>query len=356
MANLRIQLLLALALMLLAPSAHALTANSSAISSFASAAIPANQSYSVQQFPFSGSQDYAVISGSVVYGIFASGVPILEDTPLTAPDELESALSAYYISQGYSSNISFSDIHAGIASVASNREKGEAACRVLLGTDRIPCTDFESCQRACYSVTSFCQPVALGAGRVFINEIWKFENSSRLLTEAYLNESLAYNALSGGVTPAGANAYLGSLVEVNRAATAASKNALFDGYSYCFAPDYALPVITNMELAAQKRYAGAAPFFTLPDDAMQVRQRTNAALANEASQQADSQAAADARAAANSSSAQASNSSSQSDRDAPAPAVSQGATALYIAAGIGLVALLGFAIIFIYLKSKKKGL
>jgi hypothetical protein len=169
-------------------------------------------------------------------------------------------------------------VHAGIASVSDDYQPGEDKCRVLTGTDRTECKDFESCQKACYSVTSFCQPIALGSGRVFIDEIWKFENNSIVLDKAYLGEQVAHSALLDGITHEEAVAYLDSLVTLNRAATQASSSQLYDGYSYCFEPDYSLPVITNMQLYAQKAYAKARPFFEIPQEAQLVRQRTLDAL------------------------------------------------------------------------------
>lgn len=265
-------------LAMLAFPAHALTSNSSALLEFASYAVPSNQSFSIQQFPYKGATGFAVVSEGEVYAHFASGVPILEEQPLTGTAQIGDALSAYYLSQGHSQNLSFSDVHAGLLSVMANYEKGEAKCRILTGADRTACTSFETCQKACYSVTSFCQPIALGTSRVFIDEIWKFENNSIALGEAYLNESVAYRAFADGITQEEAHAYLDALVGVNRAATRASNSPLFDGYSYCFEPDYALPVITNMQLSAQKEYAQSEPFFTFNTTVDKVRAHTLAGI------------------------------------------------------------------------------
>jgi hypothetical protein len=272
-------LLAMLALSALLPaSAFALNENSTAILDFAAQAVPSNQSFAVHPFPYAGTTGFVVLSNGEAYAVFASGVPVLEGQPLTDAANIEGALAAYYSSQGYSPNLTFSDVHAGIESVSDNYQPGEAKCRVLTGTDRTKCIDFESCQRACYSVTSFCQPIALGTGRVFIDEIWKFENSSLGLDKAYLGEQVAHSALPDGITHEEALAYLDSLVTLNRAATQASNSQLYDAYSYCFEPDYALPVITNMQLYAQKAYAKSRPFFTLSQDAQLVRQRTLDAL------------------------------------------------------------------------------
>ena len=310
-------LLSLLALLLFSGAVSALSQNSSAILEFAAFAVPGNQLVSVQPFTIKDSQAFAVASNNEVYGIFVSGLPFIEDRPITAPDEIENALTTYYASQGYSSNISFIDVHEGLMSIMANHEKGEAKCRILTGTDRTACTDFESCQKACYSVTSFCLNIALGSGRVFVNEIWKFENDSRALDAMYLNESTAYSTLLDGITPDEARTYLNTLIGVNRAATTASKSALYDGYSYCFKPDYALPVITNMQLTAQKRYAQSEPFFTLTEKAKLVRSRTLAALEAASDQKKDALAAQAARDAAN---AKKNTSISQNTSAPPVPA------------------------------------
>ncbi len=277
MAHTRIAIAAAFFILLASP-AFALNITTPALLDFAAQAVPADQGFSIAEFPYAGTTGFAVVSNDEVYAIFASGIPLLENQPLTDIHNIEGALADYYLSQGHSPNLTFSDVHAGIASVSDDYEKGEDKCRILTGTDRTECIDFDTCQKACYSVTSFCRPIALGVGRAFINEIWAFENNSILLGTVYLNESVAHAALLDGITQEEAAAYLDSLVAINRAATQASNSALYDAYSYCFEPDYALPVITNMQLYAQKAYAKAKPFFTLAQSAQLVRQRTLDAL------------------------------------------------------------------------------
>ncbi len=346
-----------LSFILLSGAASAITQNSAAILEFASFAVPHGAQFSIQPFPYRGSDCFAVVSGGEIYGIFESGLPLFEDTPLTAPDDIENALTAYYAYQNYSPNITFNDVHAGLLSVMANYHKGEAKCRILTGTDRTACTSFETCQKACYSVTSFCMPIALGTGRAFVNEIWKFENSSKLLGAAYLNESVAYSSLQDGITYGEAKAYLDTLISLNRAATTASKSALYDGYSYCFEPDYALPVITNMQLTAQKRFAQSEPFFTLTEQAMAVRNRTSTALEAMSLQQRDAQAAQAAKdaalAAQKAADAAAQNASTSAQQ--PAAQASQPDSGFPLAlAGAGLLGVIFIVGIYFAFFSKKK--
>ena len=105
----------------------------------------------------------------------------------------------------------FAAVHQGIISISNEYKEGVAKCRILTGTDTRPCTDFESCQRACYAVTSFCLPVALGAGRTFVNVIWGFENDSTALDIAYAQENSSYAVFSSSKTKENMAAYLSSL-------------------------------------------------------------------------------------------------------------------------------------------------
>ena len=218
-----------------------------------------------------------MVSGGEVLSILSGEVPA---AVLTEPAEVEGALSAYYVSLGHSPEAfdSFLSLHDDVAAIRNNRKAGEAKCRILTGTDRHECTTFEGCQQACYSVTSFCLPVALGSGREFIEIIWAFENNTRALDAASENEDRRFAALSSARDGDSSLAYLSALFEVNRAATAASESPLYDGYSYCFQPDYSLPKITVAYLRAKDYLDSFLPFFQLPKRAEEVRQNALSAL------------------------------------------------------------------------------
>jgi len=248
--------------------------------SFARMALPANSSISAEAFAYNNSTAYAVSSSGQIRFVLMHSLSG-NVVPLSNPSEIKSALYSYYFSRG-SQPISLSDfesVHSSILSLREKYKKGEDACRVLVGTDRHACNDFYSCQQACYSVTSFCLPVALGSDRQFINIIWDFENDSRSLDEAYAGEEKAYAALSQNTTRGNVESYLRSLETVNREATDASLSPLYDAYSYCFVPVYSLPDITNVQLSAQKHYERAQPLFSLQALADAIEIRTREALA-----------------------------------------------------------------------------
>jgi len=251
------------------------------VSSLAAQVAPNGSNYSIEVFNSSNSNEYVVVSGSEIYGVILPGFPFGEPYLSTDKQRISDALRAYYISHGYSPSAlsQLSGVHEGLSQISGSHRKGEAKCRILTGTDRSPCNSYDSCQKACYSVTSFCMPIALGAGHTFINVIWQFENDSISIENAYELEGKAYSRLSGNATEWNAFLYLSSIEEINKVATRASSSRLYDDYSYCFAPDYSLGAITGLQLIAQKAYQNASKFYWLADNAGKVANRTLAGLA-----------------------------------------------------------------------------
>ena len=231
--------------------------------------VPENMSYSLVSFEHQNQTCQALVVQQQIYAIFAPGASY-QFEPISNIDALKAPLYSYYLSRGYSPDSvqQLSAVHAGIDSIRNASKPGEQKCRTLLGTDRLPCDSFEDCLQACYSVTSFCQPVALGAGRDFVDAMWQFENESKLLDQAYANESAAYSRISAGNS--GPASYLYSLEQINRVSTTASANPLFYGYSYCFEPDYSMQQLTNLELMAQQSYANFSVFYSIDSQAASI--------------------------------------------------------------------------------------
>ena len=241
-------------------------------------AVPEGANFTIEDFSFQGTPAYAVVSGGEPYGIFVRASP--EPRAVTGEKELQSALYSYYVSEGYSPRpiSELGTMHDGIKNASTAYLDGEAKCRVLTGTDRYQCDDFDSCLLACYSVTSFCQPIALAVGKPFINEIWKFENSSSTLGNAYKIESQAFENLSSNASDYNVRFYLYSIDRAEWAAQTAASSQLYYGYSYCFQPDYSLDALAKLKRAAHDYYSSAGPFLKLASETSLVQGRTLAAM------------------------------------------------------------------------------
>ncbi len=233
--------------------------------------LPENMSFSDFNFTEGNQTSQVLIVQGNIYA-FLQPSKQYQLEPISSLEGIKEALYSYYTSLGYSpaSQQELARVHDGIAAVGDARKKGEADCRRLLGSDRTTCDSFEHCLMACYSVTSFCQPVALGAGRPFIESMWQFENDTLALDAAYAAEGAAYQKVSSNATAQSLSGYLVSLQEINRRATKASANQLFYGYSYCFMPDYSMQQLTNLQLVAQRSYANSSRFFELDTAAQRV--------------------------------------------------------------------------------------
>jgi hypothetical protein len=241
--------------------------------------VPIGGQYNITSFPFNNSTALALVSpGSQeeVYGIFFPG-----ESALTSEQDLGAALESYYASRGYSDSLGpiTGSVHPGIEQANGSRVAGQVECRRLLGTGTWPCDSYDSCRFACFSVTSFCQNFLYGGppGQ-FVYVIWAFENNTRSLDAAYANESAAYGALLNNASRENYEAYLASISGINRAATRASDADLFTLYSFCYEPDYALPLITNLQLQAQGAYQNFYVMSYLPQRAALIHNATLLAL------------------------------------------------------------------------------
>ncbi|MFA6907857.1 MAG: hypothetical protein WC263_03435 [Candidatus Micrarchaeia archaeon] len=230
----------------------------------------------MENFTLGNSTMYAVVSGGEIHAFFVSAY--LPESPapyLTGIDEIKSSLGAYYRARGYSP-LRMDELaitHAEMQGLNRARDSGEGECRRLAGTDRYPCESFTSCRLACFA-SPFC-PNFIYGGKLgeFVYVIWNFENSSRKLGDAYRHENESFAALAGNQSADSARDYLSSIDRLNLAATKVNFDPLF-AYSFCFKPDYALANITRLQLSAQRNLENASFFFSMPEEAGKIRNRT----------------------------------------------------------------------------------
>jgi hypothetical protein len=235
--------------------------------------------FTILNFTFKNSSAHAIVSLGEVRAIIApSQSHMLE--PITNQAELESAIYALYLSLGLSPNSTdeFSSVHENLTSLSQKRSSGESECRRLLGTDHFECASYDSCQKACYSVTSFCIRFALGIGRDFVNEVWAFENNTFYLDQAYEREQAAYAQFRANSTRESALSYLSSLKDINRAATRSASSMLYSDYSFCFSPEYGLRNITALQTRAELAWRNASYFYSLGDTAGRALEHTAGGL------------------------------------------------------------------------------
>ena len=160
----------------------------------------------------------AQLNNSTYYILFANESPaaaFLQQgqniSLLRQQKQIAPVLLSYYSEEGVQAQAiaALNEGHAAISQFESAANgQGVKDCRRITGTDRHACDTYENCRFACYSVTSYCYPIALGAGRSFIEEIWKFTNNTRDLNGAIANEKAAYSAAVSGTSSQSLAAYI----------------------------------------------------------------------------------------------------------------------------------------------------
>ena len=353
-----------LPLLLLIALAHTLNSSIPFTVSYSSQFIaPAGQNYEINSTMYDGHVAYILFSGGRAYAVFPSANRAGKFEPSQDQETIANVLYSYYYSSGYSplATDAFDVAHQSITSIAGSRKAGENACRILLGTDRNSCTDFDSCQKACYSVTSFCEPVALGTSREFINVIFDFENDSRALDAAYAGEEAAYDSWkNGSQTAFAAWNYLHSLEIIDAQSLRAASSPLYSSYAYCFSPNYQLANLTAIVFAAQGNYQNASHFLMLYDESQAAVQATQQGLQKRLDyEKAFNQSLnAGLNAVQNPTKKNAGTGAPPYNASAPPPAPSSGYNFLAIALpllAIVLVALVAFAAVYLVIRGKKKG-
>jgi hypothetical protein len=273
------------------------TARPSAAEQFGYQVVPQGTGFYVENLSCNGTDEYAIVSGGEPQAFLAadgaaragkgangagaaanaSSAPV---QPITDAARLAASIRCHYIAKQHDEDLLpvFSAVHKEADRLRTMHIRGEAGCRILLGTDRTACVSFETCQRACYSVTSFCQPVALGAGRNFVNTMWMFENDSRALEAAYDAENASYAAFAEDMSQERALAYLDAVGNAGADAERAAGSQLFYEYSFCFSPDYPAYELYLLKGRAQRQYANASVFYGIPALAGRIANSTIAAI------------------------------------------------------------------------------
>jgi hypothetical protein len=182
-------------------------------------------------------------------------VPVVENS--TAAGVLRKILEKNGSNESALGNLA--SVHLLLKNFSSSRQPGEHKCDILIGMDEHNCTDFLSCQKACYSRTSFCQPLAIGIGRPLINAMFDYSNGTKNLTVLLAEEDSLYAALSSQKTPQNLDAYLDTLTAINLQATRINDNPLFYDYQMCFPPGYNMASLTRAKLEMLSIHSKAMP-------------------------------------------------------------------------------------------------
>ncbi len=275
--------LVALILALLYTGAFSQSANNSSLTPPAVDLSPAvnrlllpNETSSLSPAPLSNGQwGYLVYVNGSPAGFITASPSLLGGYDLrllTSSDELRAALAQFYQQTDARATAGrlLSEAHAHMLLFNSSRTllrvgydnlpgqyAGEDACRHLLGMLDHPCTNYDSCLKACFASTSFCQPLAVNIGPSFIAQMGAYQNGTENLTAAFAAQESAYSHAQSDLTAARLADYRRSIQLVINAESALSSHP-FNGW-LCARPHY-----DNASIATAQKDLDLATSYLLP--------------------------------------------------------------------------------------------
>lgn len=175
-----------------------------------------NESFSASASPISG--------GRWAYLIYLNATPAAmavaeqkEDGTYTAKlltqeYEIRPILQAYYAAQGYD-ELAKKELQAAhnIAQQMDAKEVND--CRQMMGIIGNPCASYDSCFSACRTSPT-CAPLAEGAGKSFVYQLWDYNNRSKTMVDALAGEEKQYETAKADISLLSISKYKSSLSAV----------------------------------------------------------------------------------------------------------------------------------------------
>jgi hypothetical protein len=170
-------------------------------------------------------------------------------------------------------------IWAGVVAFNASRDE-ERECFTLIGMDRFPCTDLDTCWRACY--TPACQTMKLGSGAVFLGYAQgMYVNGSDI--DANISEFRGTLFALSSDDPA-LEAEMGGLFSGIGAMRKSAGNIesnpiqLREAVGFCYPMDYDYTGLINASALVASHIGALQPVFRLNDNASAIAARTQERL------------------------------------------------------------------------------
>lgn len=165
-------------------------------------------------------------------------------------NESRKLVAEYDSKRGASSAIpaSLRNATSRMSNYTSGFASSQSECRRLMGLRNRNCTSFDTCQKACYAVTSFCLEIAQQFGKPFIYQLWQYENDTRDLLSLSASERLLAKEVSSAPTAQNMQSYAAVLGKMDVISTRMVTNNIFVKERYCDPPPLSLTAMRDARL------------------------------------------------------------------------------------------------------------
>ena len=203
----------------------------SALDEFVFARLQNGETFTTGEFAWNGTNATAVFVGSNITMLVNKSAP--RYSLLNSTETVKQALAAYYASKNITpalySNLSRVLPHM----LAFNASRSEGDCDKLTGMDTRDCHDRESCQKACYAITSFCQTIAIGSGWYLIDAMLEFNNDTARMDGLSSRFAPVFNEAAERPSTETIDGALGLVAETNILASKLRQNPLYSEFAMC---------------------------------------------------------------------------------------------------------------------------
>ena len=117
--------------------------------------------------------------------------------------------------------------------LAFNASRNESDCDKLTGMDTRDCHDRDSCQKACYAITSFCQTIAIGSGWYFIDAMLEFNNDTARADNLSGQFEPVFTEAAESPSLQTIDSALALVLETNVLASKLRQNPLYSAFAIC---------------------------------------------------------------------------------------------------------------------------
>ena len=226
-----------------------------------------------------GGRDYYFVSingtESIVFATYGGVRPVSNESELR--DLLAQELSETNVSvEAFLPNSTEKDRIWGYVLAFNESRKRERDCAALIGMDRFPCYDLETCWRACY--TPACQTMKLGSGAFFLTLEQKMYLNITFIggNMSEFGETLYALSPNSTTTRTELESLLGNIRGIREACGNVESNSIQQrsGVGFCYAVVYEYGGLINASADITRRRDALMPLFTADETASLLHNRT----------------------------------------------------------------------------------
>ena len=276
---------LALLSLILLLSAYTIlaSADSSAVNAAVAGYLGSGETFTKTLHVIGGNDYYFVSFNGTESMVFASdgGARLIQNkTELTELLAAELADKNITVALYYPNQTEKDQLWAYVLAFNNSRTR-ENDCEQIIGIDRFPCIDLETCWRACY--TPACQTMKIGSGEFFLGHLMRWYSNKTQIDENVeeFHETLSTLPTDTNGFVQGIESLQANIQAIRDSAISIESNTiqLKEGIGFCYPANFQYSGLINASARLAMKRNALLPLFTLDESASLLYNRTQERIA-----------------------------------------------------------------------------